>query len=103
MVVDFDLEGQRFTSLNGRPHFKSNEAVSLVVHGHSQEELDYYWDQGPLRPVLAGRADRVTALLADRDPETGRRAMAAALKMKKIDVAEVISPCVTPSRHLPSA
>jgi hypothetical protein len=31
----------------------------------------------------------VTALLTDRDPEKGRRAMAAVLNMKKIDIAEV--------------
>ena len=45
MVVDFELEGQRFTALNGGPHFKFNEAISFVVHCQSQEEVDYYWDR----------------------------------------------------------
>jgi predicted 3-demethylubiquinone-9 3-methyltransferase (glyoxalase superfamily) len=105
MVVDFELEGQRFTALNGAPHFKFNEAVSLVVHCQSQEEVDYYWDRlsqdGDPRAQQCGWLkdrfglswqvvpDRVTALLTDRDPEKGRRAMAAILTMKKIDVAEV--------------
>jgi hypothetical protein len=38
MVVDFELDGQRLTALNGGPHFKFNEAVSLVVHCQSPEE-----------------------------------------------------------------
>jgi len=104
MVVDFELEGQRFTALNGGPHFKFNEAVSLVVHCKSQEEVDYYWDrlsqEGDPSAQQCGWLkdrfglswqvvpDRVTALLTDRDPEKGRRAMAAVLKMKKIDIAE---------------
>jgi predicted 3-demethylubiquinone-9 3-methyltransferase (glyoxalase superfamily) len=105
MVVDFELDGQRITALNGGPHFKFNEAVSLVVHCQSQEEVDYYWDRlsqdGDPRAQQCGWLkdrfglswqvvpDRVTALLTDRDPEKGRRAMAAILTMKKIDVAEV--------------
>jgi predicted 3-demethylubiquinone-9 3-methyltransferase (glyoxalase superfamily) len=38
-------EGQNFTALNGGPHFKFNEAVSLVVRCQSQEEVDYYWNR----------------------------------------------------------
>jgi predicted 3-demethylubiquinone-9 3-methyltransferase (glyoxalase superfamily) len=105
MVVDFELDGQRLTALNGGPHFKFNEAVSLVVHCQSQEEVDYFWDRlskdGDPRSQQCGWlkdrfglswqvvADKVTALLTDRDPEKARRAMAAILNMKKIDIAEV--------------
>jgi predicted 3-demethylubiquinone-9 3-methyltransferase (glyoxalase superfamily) len=105
MVIDFELEGQRFTALNGGPHFKFNEAVSFVVHCNSQEEVDYYWERlsegGDPRAQQCGwlkdkfglswqvMPDRVTALLSDRDPEKARRAMAAVLQQKKIDLAEV--------------
>ena len=105
MVIDFELEGQRFTALNGGPHFKFNEAVSLVVHCQSQDEVDHYWDRlsqgGDPAAQQCGWLkdrfglswqvvpDRVTALLSDRDPEKVRRAMAAVLNMKKIDIAEV--------------
>jgi predicted 3-demethylubiquinone-9 3-methyltransferase (glyoxalase superfamily) len=105
MVIDFELDGQRLSALNGGPHFKFNEAISLVVHCQSQEEVDYYWDRlskdGDPSAQQCGWLkdrfglswqvvpDRVTALLTDRDPEKGRRAMAAILTMKKIDVAEV--------------
>ncbi len=29
MVIEFELDGQMFAALNGGPHFKFNEAVSL--------------------------------------------------------------------------
>jgi predicted 3-demethylubiquinone-9 3-methyltransferase (glyoxalase superfamily) len=45
MTVIFELDGQRFMALNGGPHFKFNEAVSLVVPCDTQEELDRYWSK----------------------------------------------------------
>jgi predicted 3-demethylubiquinone-9 3-methyltransferase (glyoxalase superfamily) len=105
MVVDFELDGQRFTALNGGPHFKFNEAISLVVHCKSQEEVDHYWsglgDGGDERAQQCGWLkdrfgvswqvipDRLNELLTDRDPAKAKRAMAAMLKMKKIDLAEL--------------
>jgi predicted 3-demethylubiquinone-9 3-methyltransferase (glyoxalase superfamily) len=105
MVVDFELDGQRLSALNGGPHFKFNEAISLVVHCQSQEEVDYFWDRlskdGDPSAQQCGWLkdrfglswqvvpDKVTALLTDRDPGKARRAMAAILTMKKINIAEV--------------
>lgn len=43
MIIEFELDGQSFTALNGGPIFKFNEAISLIVHCKSQEELDHYW------------------------------------------------------------
>ena len=31
MIVVFELDGQAFTALNGGPHFRFNEAVSLQI------------------------------------------------------------------------
>ncbi|HEX5887954.1 MAG TPA: VOC family protein [Pyrinomonadaceae bacterium] len=45
MTVDFELDGQEFIALNGGPHFKFTEAISLVVHCKTQEEVDYYWEK----------------------------------------------------------
>src|ERR1700758_4699204 len=45
MVVQFELEGQRFTALNGGPIFKFNEALSLQVYCENQKEIDYYWQR----------------------------------------------------------
>jgi len=102
MTIGFQLEGQEFTALNGGPVFKFNEAVSLVVHCRSQEEVDYYWDRlsegGDPQSQQCGWLkdrfglswqvvpDQLTELLSDPDPEKARRTMAAMLKMKKLDL-----------------
>lgn len=44
LTVDFELDGQVFTALNGGPGAKFSEAVSFVVECKDQEEIDYYWD-----------------------------------------------------------
>src|SRR5690349_14909395 len=45
MTVSFQLDGQAFTALNGGPHVKFNEAISLQVGCQTQEEVDYYWEK----------------------------------------------------------
>jgi predicted 3-demethylubiquinone-9 3-methyltransferase (glyoxalase superfamily) len=45
MVVTFYLDGHEFAALNGGPHFKFNEAISLMVRCESQAEIDYFWDK----------------------------------------------------------
>ncbi|MEN3370613.1 MAG: hypothetical protein V7609_2756 [Verrucomicrobiota bacterium] len=43
MTVDFVLDGQDFTALNGGPQFKFTEAISFVTNCETQEEIDNYW------------------------------------------------------------
>src|SRR3984885_2342896 len=43
LTIAFELDGQRFTALNGGPLFQFTEAISLVVRCDSQQEVDYYW------------------------------------------------------------
>jgi len=45
LQVNFEIEGQRFTALNGGPHFKLNEAFSIFVSCDTQEEVDDYWNK----------------------------------------------------------
>jgi predicted 3-demethylubiquinone-9 3-methyltransferase (glyoxalase superfamily) len=52
MTVKFELEGQTYVALNGGPHFKFNEAISLQVHCETQAEVDDYWRKGT---SLSGR------------------------------------------------
>lgn len=102
MTVAFQLAGQDFTAINGGPMFEFNEAISLVVNCETQEEVDHYWSRlsdggDPQAQVCGWLKDRyglswqvvptlVGELMSDPDPEKGRRAMQAILKMKKIDV-----------------
>ena len=44
MTVEFELDGQALTALNGGPVFKFNEAISFQVDCATQEEVDYYWE-----------------------------------------------------------
>ncbi len=43
LTVEFEIEGQTFTALNGGPQFKFNEAVSFQVMCDTQSEVDYFW------------------------------------------------------------
>ena len=45
LTVDFELQGQRFTALNGGPEFKFDEAVSFLIECEDQAEIDRYWAQ----------------------------------------------------------
>ena len=103
MTVEFELDGQPFTALNGGPVFTFNEAISFQVSCANQDEVDHYWDKlsagGDAGAQQCGwLKDRfgvswqvvptaLTEMLSDPDPAKAQRAMAAMLKMKKIDIA----------------
>jgi len=101
MTVEFELDGQRFTALNGGPTFHFNEAISLVVRCKSQEEIDEYWSKltagggqevecGWLRDKYGLSWQIVPADLPEwlmDDPERANAVMHEVLKMKKLDLA----------------
>jgi predicted 3-demethylubiquinone-9 3-methyltransferase (glyoxalase superfamily) len=101
MTVEFDLDGQRFTALNGGPLFKFTEAISLVVHCENQNEVDHFWKNlsaGGEEVECGWLKDRyglswqvvpdvLIEMLQSKDPEKSKRAMAAMLKMRKLDIA----------------
>ena len=43
LTVDFVLDGQEFTAINGGPQFTFDEAISLLINCADQDEIDYYW------------------------------------------------------------
>jgi predicted 3-demethylubiquinone-9 3-methyltransferase (glyoxalase superfamily) len=97
LTIAFEIEGQRFTALNGGPAYKFNEAVSFVVRCDTQEEVDYYWSKlteggseiqcGWLRDKFGLCWQIVPAKLMDLigDP----KGMQAMMQMKKFDIAEL--------------
>lgn len=105
LTITFELDGQRFTALNGGPQFKFNEAISLQVDCATQEEVDYYWERlshggdetaqqcgwlkdkfGLCWQIVPTELQR---MLRDPDGERSNRVMEALLKMKKLDIAEL--------------
>ena len=100
MTVAFELDGQEFVGLNGRPAFTFNESVSFMVSCDSQDEVDEYWDrltEGGEESQCGWLKDKygvswqiipteLLTLLKDPDPERAQRAMQAMLQMRKIDL-----------------
>ena len=104
MTVEFELDGQPFTALNGGPVFKFNEAISLQVLARTRRRStttgrssaqggDPKAQQcGWLKDKFGLSWQVVPAVCRDvqgpRAPESAR-AMEAMLEMKKIDIAEL--------------
>lgn len=102
MIVEFELDGQKFTALNGGPLFQFNEAISLQVACETQDEVDYYWEKltagGDEKAQQCGWLEDkfgvswqvvptvVPELLADHTSEKSQRAMTALMQMKKPDI-----------------
>jgi predicted 3-demethylubiquinone-9 3-methyltransferase (glyoxalase superfamily) len=100
MVVEFEINGQKFEGLNGGPKFKFNESISFVVNCKTQEEIDYFWEKlsdggekghcGWLKdkygvswqvvPTILGE------MLTDSETKKSQRVMEAFLQMKKFDI-----------------
>ena len=45
MTIEFELEGQPFTALNGGPVFSFNESISFQIGCDTQEDIDYFWSR----------------------------------------------------------
>jgi predicted 3-demethylubiquinone-9 3-methyltransferase (glyoxalase superfamily) len=100
LVVEFELGGTPFVALNGGPSYAPTPAFSIFVSCPTQREVDLLWT----RLLRGGRPSRcgwlvdryglswqvipkrLPELLGDRDPERAGRALAAMMKMQKIDV-----------------
>jgi len=101
LTIEFEIEGQKFTALNGGPQFKFNESVSFVVNCKTQEEVDYFWGKltagggqesecGWLKDKF-GLSWQVTPtvlidMLNDKDPKKAGRVMKAMMQMQKIEI-----------------
>ena len=99
-LVEFELEGLKFTALDGGPMYQLTPAVSFVVSCESQEEIDHYWDgllaDGGEAQQCGWLVDRFglswqivpaeLPQLMERAPEA---VMEALLAMVKIDLARL--------------
>ena len=103
LTVTFTLNGQEFMALNGGPEFQHSPATSFVIKCETQDEIDRYWTKlsadkdaeqcgwvkdrfGVSWQIVPAILDR---LISDADPVRSDRVMAAVMKMKKLDIAEL--------------
>lgn len=105
MYADFMLEGQWFAAMDSTHNhkFHFNEAISLMVHCDTQEEIDYYWGKlteegkevqcGWLRDKYGVTWQVVPKvmleLLQGEDKKKAKRAMQAMMEMVKLDIAKL--------------
>lgn len=103
VTVDFTLDGNPFTGINGGPQFTFDEAVSILIECKDQAEVDHYWaalTDGGEESQCGWLKDRfgfswqvspseLGALLGDGDPERAKRAAEAMFAMRKIDIATI--------------
>ena len=99
MTVEFQLEGQEFVALNGGPHFKFTEAISLVVNCKTQAEVDKFWKKlsaggkevqcGWLKDKYGLSWQIVPTILPEllKDPAESQPVMQAVMQMVKLDIA----------------
>jgi predicted 3-demethylubiquinone-9 3-methyltransferase (glyoxalase superfamily) len=98
MSGTFQLDGQQFMALNGGPHFKFNEAVSLFVNCETQQEVDEMWEKlseggeegrcGWLKDKFGLSWQVVPTVLGEmlQDAEKSKKVMNAVLQMNKLDI-----------------
>jgi predicted 3-demethylubiquinone-9 3-methyltransferase (glyoxalase superfamily) len=105
MSIEFDLDGQQFTALNGGPVFRFTEAISFQVFCDTQEENDYFWKKltsggdekaqqcGWLKDKYGVSWQIVPKQLGKYingpDKTKSQRAMKAMLQMKQIDINKI--------------
>jgi 2-polyprenyl-6-hydroxyphenyl methylase/3-demethylubiquinone-9 3-methyltransferase len=104
LTVEFTVIGIPCFGLNGGPGFTHSEAFSFQIATDDQTETDRLWNaivgNGGQESQCGWCKDRwgvswqitpraLLAALSDRDPEAAKRAFAAMMPMKKIDIAAI--------------
>jgi predicted 3-demethylubiquinone-9 3-methyltransferase (glyoxalase superfamily) len=100
----FQLDGREYLTFDGGPTFTFTEGFSLMVTCKDQAEVDKYWnaftanggEEGPCgwckdRFGLSWQIvpEVLTEMLGDSRHGDSQAALAAMLKMKKLDIAEL--------------
>jgi len=104
LVMDFELEGQRFNALNGGPMYKFTEAISFFVLCEDQKEVDRLWSKltadGGKEVQCGWLKDKfglswqivpkvLMEMIGDKDQAKAGRATAAMMQMVKFDIKKL--------------
>ncbi len=102
MTINFQIDGQPFTLLNGGPVFKFNEAISLQIQCDTQDEIDYYWEKlahdggeegqcGWLKDKFGVSWQIAPSILPKllSNQERAERVIKALMPMKKLDIEKL--------------
>jgi predicted 3-demethylubiquinone-9 3-methyltransferase (glyoxalase superfamily) len=103
LTINFSIDGQELMGLNGGPHFKFNEAMSLVAYCETQAEVDERWEKlsaGGSKSQCGWLKDKfgvswqivpvaLVELMGKKDAAASGRMMAVLMKMTKLDIAEL--------------
>jgi predicted 3-demethylubiquinone-9 3-methyltransferase (glyoxalase superfamily) len=106
LSISFVLDGQEFIALNGGPHFKFTDGISLCVDCKTQKEVDEYWEKlsagGGQKGPCGWLTDKfgvswqvvpsiLGELMSDPDRKKANRVTQALMKMSKLDIAGLTS------------
>ncbi len=99
LTAVFHLNGQKFMALDGGPYFKFNEAISFTIECVDQAEIDYYWEKlshVPEAEQCGWAKDKygISWQIVPKNMGDLNRTDAqiqAMMKMKKIDIAELVA------------
>lgn len=104
LTIEFEIDGQRITALNGGPQFPFTEAISLGIQCESQKEIDHYWHSliadGGEESMCGWLKDKfgvswqvypyfMADMITDKDPAKVQRVFHAFMQMKKFDMAKL--------------
>jgi predicted 3-demethylubiquinone-9 3-methyltransferase (glyoxalase superfamily) len=106
MTVDWYLDGNKFTGINGGSQFPFTPAISIMYECDTQDEIDRYWaklieDGG--KPIECGWLEdkfglswqispRILNKMLVEGTEKQQDAVAAVfLKMKKLEIAPIVA------------
>ena len=105
LSASFELEGQKFTALNGGPHYTFTPAISFMVSCKTQEEIDYYWEKLSADPAqeqcgwlkdkfgLSWQIvpEKLGELMSSSEQGKSARVMQAFMKMKKLVITDLVN------------
>ena len=103
IVVNFELNGNKFMGLNGGPKYKFSPANSYVIECETQKEIDHYWEKlgesgiynqcGWLDDKFGVSWQIVPKILGELMADTNKapRVVKAFVQMKKLDIETLVN------------